>query len=215
MFIERLVVGPYETNCYILGEEETGSAWIIDPGAEAASIIEVLESRHVYPGSVLLTHGHWDHITALPELVKKYPELEIVVGADDAKYLGAKGKTNIQKDCTDKTFLQVFDKAFSSLPEPSILLRGRQYLQDCKLWAIPTPGHTPGGICYYSEEGNFLFSGDTLFAQSIGRTDFPGGSYEDIVKSCKSLMDLDDSVNVLPGHGPATTIRAERTNPYF
>ncbi|MCK9189956.1 MAG: MBL fold metallo-hydrolase [Sphaerochaetaceae bacterium] len=215
MFIERLVVGPYETNCYILGEEETGSAWIIDPGAEAASIIEVLESRHVYPGSVLLTHGHWDHITALPELVKKYPELEIVVGADDAKYLGAKGKTNIQKDCSDKTFLQVFDKAFSSLPEPSILLRGRQYLQDCKLWAIPTPGHTPGGICYYSEEGNFLFSGDTLFAQSIGRTDFPGGSYEDIVKSCRSLMDLDDSVNVLPGHGPATTIRAERTNPYF
>ncbi|MFA6864478.1 MAG: MBL fold metallo-hydrolase [Sphaerochaetaceae bacterium] len=215
MFIERLVVGPYETNCYILGEEETGSAWIIDPGAEAASIIEVLESRHVYPGSVLLTHGHWDHITALPELVIKYPELEIVVGADDAKYLGAKGKTNIQKDCSDKTFLQVFDKAFSSLPEPSILLRGRQYLQDCKLWAIPTPGHTPGGICYYSEEGNFLFSGDTLFAQSIGRTDFPGGSYEDIVKSCRSLMDLDDSVNVLPGHGPATTIRAERTNPYF
>lgn len=215
MFIERLVVGPYQTNCYILGEEETQSAWIIDPGAEAASIIEVLKSRNVYPGSVLLTHGHWDHITALPELVKEYPNLEIVIGADDAKYLGEKGKINIEKDCTDKTFLQKFESELSSLPEPSILLKGRQFLQDCKLWVIPTPGHTPGGICYYSEKGNFLFSGDTLFAQSVGRTDFPGGSYKDIVKSCQSLMDLDNDVTVLPGHGPTTTIMAERSNPYF
>jgi glyoxylase-like metal-dependent hydrolase (beta-lactamase superfamily II) len=215
MFIERLVVGPYQTNCYILGEEATQSAWIIDPGAEAASIIEVLKSRNVYPGSVLLTHGHWDHITALPELVQEYPNLEIVVGADDAKYLGAKGRDNIIRDCPDRTFLQEFDKAFSKMPEPSILLREETELQDCNLRVILTPGHTPGGVCYYSERGNFLFSGDTLFAHSIGRTDLAGGSTSDLITSCRKLMELDDDVAVLPGHGPQTTIYEERSNPYF
>lgn len=215
MFIERLVVGPYQTNCYILGEEATQSAWIIDPGADAASIIEVLKSKNVYPGSILLTHGHWDHIIALPELVKEYPNIEIVIGADDAKYLGAKGRDNIIKDCPDRTFLQEFDWEISNLPEPSILLRDETELQDCNLKVILTPGHTPGGICYYSEKGNFLFSGDTLFAQSIGRTDFVGGSYSEIVFSCRKLMELDDEVVVLPGHGPQTSIFSERSNPYF
>lgn len=215
MFIERIVVGPYQTNCYILGEEETQSAWIIDPGADAERIIEILNSRNVYPGSVLLTHSHWDHTLALPQLIKHYPNLEIVVGENDAKYLGKEAKENIKKDCFDQTFLQKFEKEIESLPEPSMLLRGRQFLQDCKLWVIPSPGHTPGGVCYYSEEGNFLFSGDTLFAQSIGRTDLPGGDYFEIITSCRTLLELEDNVDVLPGHGPATTILNERTNPYL
>lgn len=215
MFIDRIVVGPYQTNCYILGNEDTQSAWIIDPGADAERIIDTINKHKVYPGAILLTHSHWDHITAIPKLIEEYPNLEIVVGEKDAKYLGKQGKTNIKKDCFDQTFLQMFDKEISCLPEPTMLIKEKQFLQDCRLWVIETPGHTPGGVCYYSEEGSFLFSGDTLFAQSIGRTDFPGGSYSDIVSSCRKLMELDDDINVLPGHGPATTIRDERTNPYF
>ncbi|MCH3916749.1 MAG: MBL fold metallo-hydrolase [Spirochaetia bacterium] len=215
MFIEQLVVGPYQTNCYILGEEKTKSAWIIDPGAEAEAIISKIEEREVLPVAVLLTHAHWDHITALPALVKEYGELEIFVGENDRNYLGKGSYAFIKKACNDNSFLNMFDKQLSMLPDPTTLLSGRQFLQDCRLLAIPSPGHTPGGFCYYSEEGQFIFTGDTLFAGSIGRTDLYGGDYQAMLRSCMTLMDLEDDVQVLPGHGPQTTIgRERRYNPY-
>jgi len=215
MFIDSLIVGPYQTNCYIYGNEETKSAWIIDPGANADKIISTLKKREVKPVSVLLTHGHWDHIMGLPKLVEKYPSIEIFIGEKDLNYLGSKGKNFIKEHCFDLTFLQSFEKEIESLPEFDYLLKDNDFLDDCKFKVITTPGHTPGGVCYYNEENNILFSGDTLFASSIGRWDLYGGNYNELIQSLEKIMKLDDEVIVLPGHGPKTSIKQEKNNPYF
>ncbi len=215
MFIDSLIVGPYQTNCYIYGNEETESAWIIDPGADADQIINIIEKRNVTPVSILLTHGHWDHIMGLPKLIETYPSLEIFIGEKDLNYLGKEGKDFINKHCFDLTFLQRFKNEINSLPKADYVLNGDEFLDDCKLKVIATPGHTPGGVCYYSAENNILFSGDTLFANSIGRCDLFGGDYQAIQKSLEKLMELDDEVIVLPGHGPRTSIKQEKNNPYF
>jgi len=215
MFIDSLIVGPYQTNCYIYGNEETKSAWIIDPGADADKIIDALNIRAVQPISILLTHGHWDHIMGLPKLVETYPSLEIFIGEEDSPYLGKDGKSFINKHCFDLTFLQSFKKEINTLPEADYTLKGGEFLDDCHFKVISTPGHTKGGVCYYNEENNILFSGDTLFANSIGRCDLFDGDYEVIQKSLNALMELDDDVIVLPGHGPKTSIKQERNNPYF
>ncbi|MGD1815862.1 MAG: MBL fold metallo-hydrolase [Pleomorphochaeta sp.] len=215
MFIDSLIVGPYQTNCYIYGNEETKSAWIIDPGADADKIIDIIEKRNVTPVSILLTHGHWDHIMGLPKLIETYPSLEIFIGEKDLNYLGKEGKDFINKYCFDLTFLQRFKNEINSLPKADYVLNGDEFLDDCKLQVIATPGHTPGGVCYYSAENNILFSGDTLFANSIGRCDLVGGDYQAIQQSLGKLMELDDEVIVLPGHGPRTSIKQEKNNPYF
>ena len=215
MFVDTLIVGPYQTNCYIYGNEETKSAWIIDPGAEADKIISSLKKRDVEPVSVLLTHGHWDHIMGLPKLIENYPSLEIFIGDKDSCYLGKEGGVFIKEHCFDLTFLQSFKAEINNLPEADYKLKGGEFLDDCKLKVIATPGHSPGCVCYYSEENNILFSGDTLFANSIGRCDLIGGNYKEMQESLKTLMELDEESIVLPGHGPTTSIKQEKNNPYF
>jgi len=215
MFIEQLVVGPYQTNCYIFGNVETKSAWIVDPGAEADTIVNKLKEREVEPVAVILTHGHWDHITALAQLKETFPHLDIIVGEPDKIYLGPGSYERIKDHWNDASFLNRYKKELSHIPPATKLLTGRQFITDCHILSIPTPGHTPGGYCFFFEEGNMLFTGDTLFAGSVGRTDLYGGDYSAIIESVKGLMDFDNDVQVLPGHGPITSIGIERnSNPY-
>lgn len=215
MFVDRLVVGPYQTNCYILGNEETASAWIIDPGCDGRQIIHRIEKHAVNPVAVLLTHTHWDHITALGELKQLWPGLEILVSEEDSIYLGTRGREKIRQACFDKSFWNKYESELSSLPEPNAFLTDGQFLQDSRLTVLATPGHTPGGLCFYHEEGQFVFTGDTLFAGSIGRTDLEGGSYQQLMESCRRLLMLPQEVQVLPGHGPTSTIAMEQHNPYL
>lgn len=215
MFVQRLVTGPYQTNCYLIGDEQTLSAWIIDPGNDASLIIEEIERRTVTPVAILFTHTHWDHITASGPLVKRYPTLEVLASEADSPMLGKSGYERLREVCFDRRFLALYDQDLSQLPEPTGFLTDGQYLEDSRLSVIATPGHTPGGLCFYHKEGQFLLSGDTLFAGGIGRTDLEGGSMEELLASCAKLLQLPDEVQVLPGHGPTTTIAAERENPFF
>lgn len=215
MFVQRLVTGPYQTNCYLIGDEEILSAWIIDPGNDANLIIEEIERRNVTPVAILFTHTHWDHIAASGPLVKHYPTLEVLVSEADAPMLGRSGYERLLEVCFDRRFLALYDKDLALLPEPTGFLTDGQYLEDSRLSVIATPGHTPGGLCFYHTEGQFLLSGDTLFAGGVGRTDLEGGSMEELRASCAKLLQLPGEVQVLPGHGPTTTIAAERENPFL
>ncbi len=212
MFVERIVVGPYQTNSYIMGDEETSSAWIIDPGNDAQLIIEHLAKHTVSPVAILLTHTHWDHIAAVGALKQHWPEIEILVSEEDAPFLSY---DEVKKVCFDRSFMQKYDEDLKLLCPATGYVADGQILQDSHLRVIQTPGHTLGGVCYYHEEGQFIFTGDTLFAGSIGRTDLYGGSYSDIIASCKHLLTLPGDVQVLPGHGPASTIANEHNNPFL
>jgi len=212
MILRRLVVGEYQTNCYILGNDETKSAWIIDPGSDAELIIDELASLGLTARSVLLTHTHYDHIAALTRLKAHYPAMEVLVGKEDEKGLNYEV---IKTYCLDRRFFTIHQEALKNLPKPSEYLTDGQYLEDSRLTVIATPGHTPGGRSYYHKEGRFIFTGDTLFARSIGRTDLPGGNYPTLIKSCHRILELEDDVQILPGHGPMTTVGDERRNPYL
>lgn len=212
MFVQRLVTGPYQTNCYLLGSQETESCWIIDPGNDAERIIAEIERLAVEPVAMLFTHTHWDHIAAAGPLKAHYPHLEVLVSEEDAPSLSYE---TIKATCLDRWFVEVYDQALQLLPKPTGYLRDGQFLEDSKLQVIATPGHTPGGLCFYHEEGQLLLTGDTLFAGSVGRTDLGGGDMQELITSCRRLLTYDDATQVLPGHGPASTIAQERSNPFL
>jgi len=199
--MERLTfqVGTYEVNCSVLHED--GRAWIVDPGQEGPRIVALLEKKGLEPAAVLLTHAHFDHICGIPELLRTFPKLPVFVGMEDAVMFG-------------HPFNQ-FPPEYTSVPKPPDL-RDPADAAVPGLEVIRTPGHTPGGVCYYFPKDRLLLSGDTLFAGSVGRTDFPGGSMAKLVESLKKLTALPDDTLVIPGHGPHTTIAAEKSgNPFL
>ncbi|SKC70110.1 MBL fold metallo-hydrolase [Maledivibacter halophilus] len=205
MYIERVVTGIYAANCYLLGCEKTNEAAVIDPGGDADDILKKINKNVLDVKYIILTHGHGDHIGAVREIKEK---------------TGAK----ILIHSKDEALLKDAEKNLSSLMSgPDVSLTADRLLNDgdivdvgeLELKIIHTPGHTPGGISIKVED--VLITGDTLFAGSIGRTDFEGGSFEKIIKSIKNkLLIYDDSTKVLPGHGPASTIGNERAkNPFL
>lgn len=197
--MERLTiqVGSYEVNCSIISEN--GRAWIVDPGQEGARIASLLEKKGLEPEAVLLTHAHFDHITGIAELQKLFPGLPVYVHREDTVMFG-------------HPFNQMPGE-YSSIGVPSNI-RDVEELKICEV--IHTPGHTPGAVCYHFPSDRLLLSGDTLFAGSIGRTDFPGGSMSKMTDSLKKLTALPDDTLVVPGHGSHTTIGREKaTNPYL
>ena len=216
MKIDYLILGEYQTNCYVLRKESLGlrnnesaqDCLVIDPGLEAGELIEFLDEKKLNPITVLLTHGHIDHIAGVSALRNRYPEIKVYIHNLDAEML-TEPKINLSA-MTGSAFVTEAEDV--SLKERDII-----DLAGVKLLVLHTPGHTPGGISLYSKEDGVVFVGDTLFADSIGRTDFPGGSTSQLLGSVREkLFTLPEETQVYPGHGPATTIAAEKAhNPFF
>ena len=201
--MERLTieVGSYEVNCSILGD--AGRAWIVDPGQEGARILALLAQKGLEPAGILLTHAHFDHISAIPALQAAHPELPVYVHPADTPMFGHP--------------LNQCGAEYPSVGTPRNLHDATALAADLPgVAVIHTPGHTPGGVCYHFPAERLLLSGDTLFAGSCGRTDFPGGSMSRMMDSLRRLAALPGDTLVIPGHGMFTTIARERDgNPYM
>ena len=207
MILKTLVVGPFGSNCYIVGSETGKHGLIIDPGAEAKQILRTVNEFGLTISLILVTHAHIDHIGALAA-VKEATEAKIAIHEAEA----AAGLGMFSRMLSSMT-----GGSFNQPPKPDRLLKDGDTIDvdDLSFTVLHTPGHSPGGISLYGH--GILFSGDTLFNYGIGRTDLPGGSYEQIMDSIKNkLIILPDKTVVYPGHGPATTIGEEkRGNPFL
>jgi len=205
MIIKNIVVGPLEVNCYILGCEDTKEAAIIDPGDNADEIISNIEKEGLNPKFIINTHAHFDHIGGV-KAIQDHFKIDFILHEGDLFLV-----ENASEQAT------AFGLKPISKPEVNKnVTNGEKVILGNKfITVIHTPGHSPGGVCYYS--GNNVFVGDTLFAGSIGRTDLPGGSYDTLINSIKeNLFPLGDSTIVYPGHGPSTTIGNEKEhNPFL
>jgi len=205
--IKNLQVGPLEVNCYILWDSETQEAFIIDPGGDGPLIKNEVDSLGLKVKYIVNTHGHFDHVGADSEL-RKYYSVPLAIHKADVTLL---------KDASAQA--EIFGIKASAQPSPDIFLTNNASLEagSIRIEVLHTPGHTRGGVCFYIQNEGLLFSGDTLFAGSVGRTDFEGGSASELMNSIKTrILCLDDEVRVFPGHGPSTTIGAEREhNPFL
>lgn len=198
--IKTFVLGSVSTNCYVIYHEQTKEALIVDPADHAARIVQKCEELGVKPAAVLLTHGHFDHILAAEEVRKAY-SCKIYAGKKEEEML-----LNPAKNMTVRMPHQVSIR-------PDVLVEDGDELKLAGYtWKVlETPGHTPGCVCYYCADEEVLISGDTLFAESLGRTDFPGGSTSAIIRSIsEKLFALPDETMVYPGHGGPTSIGHEK-----
>lgn len=204
MIFEAMTVGSFLSNCYIVGTDTTRDAAIIDPGADFNRIVNKVVELNLNPKIILLTHAHGDHIGAVNELVDKYNTL-VYIHKDDAEML---------KDSDANFSKMIIGKSISIAPDKELNDGDIIKLGDLDLEIIHTPGHTKGGICIKVE--NIMMTGDTLFNKSIGRTDFPGGSFDEIINSIKDkIFKYDDDTVIYPGHNSPSTIKSEKLgNPF-
>jgi hydroxyacylglutathione hydrolase len=207
MIQKGLTVGLLEVNCYILGDEETKEAVVIDPGGDEDAILEVLNHHKLQLKLIIDTHGHFDHVDANQPL-KEATGATIAIHEADARMLA--------QPSSEAMF---FTGNRLRLSQADILLKENDILTfgQYRLKVLHTPGHTPGGISLLLEDHPYVYVGDLLFAGSIGRTDFPGGDYDALINAVRTkIFPLGDNYTVFPGHGPVTTVDQERKyNPFF
>ena len=197
-------VGPLQCNCTIVGDTLTGKAIVVDPGGNPDKILALLDELNLKVVAIIHTHAHLDHILAAGVL-REATGAPIHLHEDDMF---------LWSDCENQC--RHFGLEPVSLPDPDKYLNDDTDLSCCGGVTIHTPGHTPGSTSFWFEDANLLIAGDTLFQRSIGRTDFPGGNFEQIVKSIKErLYTLNDEATVVTGHGPETTIGDEKAGNMF
>jgi hydroxyacylglutathione hydrolase len=207
MILKMMTVGPFQENCYIIGDEESGVGAIVDPGDEAARIAMAVEETNLEIGSIIVTHAHIDHVGAVVVLVDEYA-CPVLMHAEAEPMLRQL-----------PTQAMMMGMRFGKVPSVDRHVEDEEILEvgDLSLRSLYTPGHAPGHLAFYAEEEGLVLSGDALFAGSVGRVDLPGGSMEVLMRSIEDrLLTLPDDTLVYSGHGPRTTIGNERTsNPFL
>ncbi len=205
MKIHRLTLGIYQANCYIVQSEQTNEAFIIDPGDEAEQIQALLEREQIQPGRILLTHGHIDHFGAAAELQDFY-RIPMLMHEGDRLFVenatiigGMMGYKRVRPPKIDRFFQDDEELVLAEMK--------------CKV--LHTPGHSQGSVCFLFDD--VFFSGDTIFAGSVGRVDLPGGDWNALISSIRTrIFILSDHIRIFPGHGEETTVKDEKLfNPFL
>ena len=203
MKIENIVVGQLQVNCFISYDEDSLDAMVVDPGDEPNKIIKFIEDRKLTVSRIVCTHAHFDHIGAVRRLKEK----------TGAPVMIHKGDADIYMRADKQGTLWGFH--IEQPPEPDIFVNDGDEIAvgRSRFKVLHTPGHSPGGICLYGE--GVIFTGDTIFAGSVGRTDFPGGSVTDLKRSFSEIISMPPETRILPGHGPLTTVKREKKYNFF
>lgn len=198
--VRNILVSECYTNCYLCKNKETGEGFIVDPGGNELKISANISKMEMQPAAILLTHGHFDHIEAVDALRKRY-DIKVYVSKEEERLISDQ-RMNLSS---------FFGEPLSVAADEFVSDGQKLNIAGIDMKFILTPGHTPGSGCYYLEDEGVLFSGDTLFCASRGRTDFPGGSEAQIMKSIREkLLVLPEDTEVFPGHNESTTIGAEK-----
>jgi len=204
--IIRYIFGPLDVNTYLIGDDESGECYCIDPGGEPDLILEDLEEKKWKLKGILLTHGHFDHVAGTGNLKEKI---------DVPVYLHRKD-LEIYKRAPDSMFKWT-GLTINNLPDIDFYLEENQeiHIGDKALVVIHTPGHTPGSVSFYG--GGCIFTGDLIFKGTVGRADFPGSSFKELIKSIiEKILPLPEEIEIFPGHGDTTDLKTEiETNPYI
>ena len=208
MTLSCLALNYLRANCYCLCDPDSGEGIVVDPGEYTEELTASVEAEGIRDlKTILLTHGHFDHILGVSLLKKRFPDAQIAIGAPDAVCL---------YDSEANQLIKEYESAFIPCRAERLLGEGDEIrFGQSRLEVIKTPGHTKGGLCFICPEDRFVLTGDTLFCRTAGRTDLVGGDYSELLASVSRLMELPDDYIIYPGHNRSTTIGDERAHNRF